>query len=187
MVKKATIDTLEIEENSHVPTKQEPTGADGETKHPVRFNPLWLWTAGGILVVFCSTMLISYLWMTRKQARHAVRPQTTAPVRSSAEIPRRMVQLNDFFITFTQNRGRKQVMICDLTFELNKDGQKEKFRQRLFAIRSVLYEEMEKKNPRDFFNPERRENVKREIIALVSGMLGGHIVKGVYFTRLFVL
>ena len=187
MVKKVTLDTLEIEE-PEIPLPERTTPAGEETNKIAAKRPAakWLWISALALVVLMIAGGVAY-W--RIGGGKTVVPRlpnqgalTAAPLPAGPAT----AQVNDFIITSTDNTGEYLVTVCDLTLELSA-GQDALLRQNMLEVREIIYELLKKTRAASLREAGFRRGLKEEIRKSLGDLLGPDAITAVYFTKFVVL
>jgi len=186
MVKKVTLDTLEIEEleiplPARTPPVEEENGVEPERRQAFK----WRWIAVLALVMLITAGGVSY-WLiaipkTALQVpNHEVPPATALPKKPPT------AEVNNFIITVRDDKGKYLVVTCDLTFELSA-GQDTILKQNTIEVRKIIYDILKKTSLVSLKEPKIRSILKEEIHASLSVLLGQDAIKDIYFTKFTVL
>jgi len=186
MVKKVTLDTLEIGE-LEIPLPARTLSAEEEYgRISGRWLPSkWLWIAALVLVMLFAAGGVSYWWKGAQQTAPRL-PGNEAPLAASLQRKPLTAEVNDFVVTTNDDRGKCLVMTCDLTFELSP-GQDVTLQQNIAAVRKIIYDTLKRKSIVFPLEPRIKNVLKEEINKSVSGFLGGDVIKNVYFTKFVVI
>lgn len=186
MVKKVTLDTLEIEElEIPLPARTLPAEEEYGRISARWLTSKWLWIAALVLVMFIAAGGVSYWW--KGAHKTALRlPGNEAPMAASLRQKPLTVEVNDFVITINDDRGKYLVMTCDLTFELSP-GQDVILQRNIAEVRKIIYETLKKTSFVSPLAPEIRRGLKEEINKSVSGFWGRDGIKDIYFTKFVVI
>ncbi len=187
MVKKVTLDTMEIEE-LEIPLPARTLPAEGEDgKIPGRWSTSkWLWIAALVLVMLIAAGGVSYWW--KGAPKTALRLPGNEALLATSSLQRKPLtaEVNDFVITINDDRGKCLVMTCDLTFELSP-GQDVILQQNIAEVRKIIYDTLKRKSIVFPLEPRIKSVLKEEINKSVSGFLGGDGIKNIYFTKFVVI
>ena len=195
MVKKVTLDTLDIEElEIPLPERTAPAEEENGKKSPRWLTAKWLWISALALVMLIAAGGVSYWWIGAQktasrlpsQVVPTAAPLQTGPAMTPLQTGAVTSQVNDFIITLQDDTGKYLVMMCDLTLELSA-GQDDVIRQNMVEVRKIIYELLKKTRVVSLREPGIRNGLKEDINKSVSGLLGQDAIKAVYFTKFVVL
>ena len=186
MVKKVTLDTLEIEELEIPLPARTPPAEEEYGKISGRWlTSKWLWVAALVLVMLIAAGGVSYWWKGAHKTAPGL-PGNEAPLATSLQRKPLTAEVNDFVITTNDDRGKCLVMTCDLTFELSP-GQDVILQQNIAEVRKIIYDTLKRKSIVFPLEPRIKSVLKEEINKSVSGFLGGDGIKNIYFTKFVVI
>lgn len=186
MVKKVTLDTLDIEETSVSMNEKPPEVTAKEDKPPVRwFVSRWFRLACIAFVMLSCVVGLSSWWMS---SRKTAPPSPVVKVVKSAPFQgkQNIEFVNDFLIPLKADKGNQRILMFDLAFELNT-GQQSRFIENMVRVRSSIYQTVSKKTTNIPLSPGGMNVLRDEIIAELESYLGKGTIKTVYFTRFLVL
>ncbi len=187
MVKKVTLDTLEVEEDDP-PLRSDPSPVKTEQEERLKSVQWRPFLQVGIPLIVLSLFIAAGVLYRGVARQEEVAPAVKKAVQPSPPLPARVpaAQANDFTITLRDERGNDRVLICDLAFELNAN-QEAKFPANILEVRRIIYEILGKKAAPFLTDPEARRGLKEEIIAELSSMLGKGVIRTVYFTKYIII
>ena len=186
MVKKVTLDTLDIEETS-VSIQEKPLEVKTEEgKPPVRwFVSRWLRLVCIAFVLLSCVVGLSSWWILSKKTGPPA-PVVAVDRPSLSQHDKNIEFVNDFLIPLKTDHGSQRILMFDLAFELNT-GQKSLFRENMVRVRNSIYQTVSKKTASIPLGPGGMKFIRGEIIAELGNVLGKDMIKAIYFTRFVVL
>ncbi len=188
MVKKVTLDTLDIEEAAQV-FKEDIPAQEGaaDKQQPVKRHVIRrrLISAAIIVILIASGGLVYWSKGTSK-----VRPLPgvdksipLAPVTPNETL----AVINDFVIPSRDDEGIERAVLCDLTIELRDKQYQGLINNNLLEVRNVIYQAARKRKATLLLQMEGRAMFKEEISGELTKLLGKDIVKRIFFTKFVVL
>lgn len=186
MVKKVTLDILDIEESFVSIQERAPEVKTEGDKPPVRwFVSRWFRLACTAMVTLsCVAGLLYWRMLPQKDVSPAHGVKVADPV--SLQFNKNIEPVNDFLIPLKDDKGNQRVLMFDLAFELNA-GQERLFRENIVRVRNSIYQMVSQKTASVPLGPGGMKFLRGEIIAELENVLDKGVIKAVYFKIFIVL
>ncbi|MBE9546719.1 MAG: flagellar basal body-associated FliL family protein [Proteobacteria bacterium] len=174
MVRKVELDFLEIEIGAlkEAGIIREEVPAEPEK----RKISLWMLVSLSVFLLLCVTG--TSLWVYIKIRSADVYKEEVSVLEGKIE------NFDNFIIGLRDDQGNYRVLICDISFELNKDAE---ISGKRVNVRRTIYKAVIRKKVGQVKPAEVREILKKTIRFELNNFLGEEIVKRVYFARFVLL
>ncbi|MFB3925556.1 MAG: flagellar basal body-associated protein FliL [Syntrophales bacterium] len=181
MVRKVNLDILEVDlqQTGAEAPREEPVPEVRETAPPQKWGRL-----GKALVISSSLFLLLSIGLTVWFQVHKKPGVQESEMQKSAILSDGLEYMERFAIDLKDDRGNFKVLLCDIALELNQGASITKEKT---DIRRTIYRTLKSKNIDKLILPKAKKGLKKEIESELEKVLGGKIVKQVYFTRFTVL
>jgi flagellar basal body-associated protein FliL len=205
MVKKVSLDRLDVEDPSIVTSETESDG-EGETpdKHPVKWyrsRLLLALGAGFLLLCGAGGLYLFFPTAGEKETRDTASPPAAAtpgdvPAKAAGSVPEKaggsvqtglvVETLKDFLIPFQENGKNKNVFVIDVIFEIDP-AHHALFLQKISLIRASTFKALSEKAVDIVREKNGMDAARSKIIASAETLIGKDFVKNVLFSRFVVL
>ena len=183
MVKKVTLDTLDIEENdmsSPIHDAQPQKENNQKTQKKRLLLPMrQLFVASMVLVITIAVALS--LWLYEQTVPTSIAPKVRAAGNDLE------ASMNDFFIPVKDDTGKERALVCTVLIKLNDNQYQENIKMHLVSVRNVIFRALQKQTVKVMLQPEGRAVIKEEIGAELVKYLGKDSINQIYFTKFVVL
>ncbi|HPL62850.1 MAG TPA: flagellar basal body-associated FliL family protein [Syntrophales bacterium] len=178
MVRKVQLDLLDIAEEQVAgpPPKIEPDGAGTASRKWGLKSKILV----AVSAVFLVTSIAVTVWFHsgKETARKTDAGRTDTVSAEGAEV------LDHFAVDLRDDRGNYKVLVCSLALELNQGASIASSRT---DIRRMIYRTLRAKSPAYLTAPKSKKMLKKEIEEKLEKLMGGKLVKHVYFTKFVLL
>ncbi len=185
MVRKVTLDTLDIEENAASLSFQGIMPATTkETEEPTKKIFLsWrnLLLSGAIFVLLVAGGLSYWIHQTKNPVQSA-----KTPIAYDARY-NMLSSVNDFVVPVMDETGEERALVCDVTVELTDKQYQDNIKINIVDIRNVIFNAIKKRTVPILLQSQERTVLKEEISAELIKYLGKYSIKQIYFTKFMVL
>ena len=180
MAKKVKLDILEIE-------PQQVTQAEIVTDHEPQVNetdpsPTGLWRRFSKIILIGSFLfLIVSIGITvwYQLGKKTDKPEVVAPSRAVVH-SENLLHFQNFAVDFRDDHGSYKVLLCDVVVELNAGA---KLSRDTIDIRKAIYKTLHAMSIENLTAARGKKAIKKDLEMELDQIMGGKIVKQVYFTR----
>ena len=192
MARKVKLDILENHED-HIDDPSEDIGqsplsdvSDGQGAPTVWTSKKWIFT-GVVAVSLCLIVVGTVLFVMRIGKKNITSIPVKQPsVAMTAKINRNISNFDNFVIDCRDGGGNVKILMFALAVELNKPLNGDAIENRV-ELRGAIYALSRKRSVASLLSPEDRKGFRNEIAAELERRLGAGFVKGVYFTKFYIL